>query len=245
MTRGLLVVTHGSTRSPLRADRGALGRVVTDPRLGAAYDWVRPAFFRQQDPSLADCLAKPQADRLDILPLLCGEGYFTETVLPELAATCPVPVRVLPVLGSHPAVPRLLCEQPLAILAERGWAGADTALVVVGHGGRDPKNAQALHRCITCVTERGPFGQVLALFLDQEPALTLWPSLVTRRNIIVAPFLMGGGGHARQDIPNAFADPLGRQVVLADPLGDHRELGDMAADLVLGAVQTPGCAPAC
>src|SRR5205823_10603263 len=51
------------------------------------------------------------------------------------------------------------------------------------------------------IAARGEFAEVFGVFMEEEPLVSDWRKLATRRNVIAVPFFVSDGLHSYQDIP--------------------------------------------
>jgi sirohydrochlorin ferrochelatase len=68
-----------------------------------------------------------------------------------------------------------------------------------------------------------------AFFIEEEPLISNWPTMIMANNLIVLPFLIGGGVHGAEDVPEMLgldaSDPafsaLSRYTPFIGPLKTH------------------------
>ncbi|MER5380247.1 sirohydrochlorin chelatase [Streptomyces sp. NPDC002688] len=100
---------------------------------------------------------------------------------------------------------------------------APPALVLVGHGSRDPRALATVRTLIERVRELRPQLPVRLGHIElNEPLLrdTL-TSLAGRQDAVLVPLLLGRGYHVRRDIPETAAAVPGVRTRVAAPLGPH------------------------
>ncbi len=159
--------------------------------------------FKLGTPTIDDVLASVRGADAVVLPLMTSAGYFAGEYLRERAAGI---ARVLPAIGLDRRITTLCTEEVQRAVKDAGPSATGEDLVlVVGHGTRRSaasgdstrELAQAIH---------GATGiEAIPAFLDQDPLLEdLAPGLGARR-LIVLPFLLGGGGHHVEDIPQRLS----------------------------------------
>jgi sirohydrochlorin cobaltochelatase len=115
------------------------------------------------------------------------------------------------------------------------------AVILFGHGSRDPAWRQPMDAVARRIVARQPDTPVACAFLElQEPSLlAAADQLAARgvRSVRVLPMFLGVGRHAREDLPELVrqvrARHAGLEVVVAEPVGEHPELLDLLADLAL------------
>jgi sirohydrochlorin cobaltochelatase len=86
-----------------------------------------------------------------------------------------------------------------------GKKGARPALLVVGHGSRDPRGAREFHELVALVRERDPALAVEGGFIElsRPPISECVSRLVDNgtRRIAAVPLMLLAAGHAKDDIP--------------------------------------------
>jgi sirohydrochlorin cobaltochelatase len=82
---------------------------------------------------------------------------------------------------------------------------ADPALLIIGHGSRDPRGAQEFHELISLMRERNPDLPIEGGFIElsRPPISECVERLVGRgaREISAVPLMLLAAGHAKDDIP--------------------------------------------
>jgi sirohydrochlorin cobaltochelatase len=83
--------------------------------------------------------------------------------------------------------------------------GGDPALLIIGHGSRDPRGAQEFHELISLMRERNPDLPIEGGFIElsRPPISECVERLVGRgaREISAVPLMLLAAGHAKDDIP--------------------------------------------
>jgi sirohydrochlorin cobaltochelatase len=86
-----------------------------------------------------------------------------------------------------------------------GKKGARPALLVVGHGSRDPRGAREFHELVALVRERDPALAVEGGFIElSRPPISECVSRLVgsgARRIAAVPLMLLAAGHAKDDIP--------------------------------------------
>lgn len=122
----------------------------------------------------------------------------------------------------------------------------DTAIILVGHGSsRHPDSAAPILALARSLKERGPWREVAAVFMKQEPRLAAAFDLVTTRRVVVVPVFAGKGHYTDVLIPREMGltgtvtRRDGREILYTQPAGcDPRIPGLMTrrAEAVANAV---------
>jgi sirohydrochlorin cobaltochelatase len=83
--------------------------------------------------------------------------------------------------------------------------GASPALLIVGHGSRDPRGAREFHELVALVRERSPALAVEGGFIElSRPPISECVSRLVEngaRRIAAVPLMLLAAGHAKDDIP--------------------------------------------
>ena len=96
-------------------------------------------------------------------------------------------------------------DLPLAANGRRARGGRDPALLIVGHGSRDPRAAKEFHELISFLREGNPELPVEGGFIElsRPPISECVERLVAHgsREISAVPLMLLAAGHAKDDIP--------------------------------------------
>ncbi|MBT4934933.1 MAG: hypothetical protein HOL66_07865 [Rhodospirillaceae bacterium] len=224
----LLLVAHGSSRP------GGDNPVAMQARhlksLGLFGD-VSCGFLKQA-PFLSDVLNQIHTDKLTVVPMLSGHGYITDTLIPEALAVLEGThnVRLCQPLGSHSGIADIMAERANSIITSQSLDPADVSILVAAHGNTgNPENAvqaRSLAGRIQAMTNGAPTD---AVFIEEEPFISNWPTMTTANNLIVLPYLIGGGLHGAEDVPEMLGldatdpafDALSRNTPFIGPLSAH------------------------
>lgn len=235
----LILLAHGSERAASGAMQ-ARQHAETLRRRGVFGD-VTAAFLRD-DPHPRDVVANATLRDIYIVPFMASDGYSIETLIPEalglsgeltelVASGRRQRFHICRPVGTHEA---LLDWQVGAttIFANRlPEAEKPVSIIVAAHGtDRHAGNYDRARDVVDALKAATIAESVDALFLDQAPSLDLWPSRVSTRTVLVVPFFMSLGRHARHDVPSAFGFSgddavrhLSAQAVAGPfPQGEHR-----------------------
>ncbi|MDO4244707.1 MAG: CbiX/SirB N-terminal domain-containing protein, partial [Deinococcus sp.] len=257
--RTLIVLGHGSH---LNADSAqAVRRHAQAVRERGLFGEVLEAYWKEE-PSLRQVLRLARFRDVTVVPLFVSEGYFTNGVLPrELGLTWrgPLPPQgVREVVqgrqlhytrpyGIHPAMSDVILARAAEVCPD--WTPQDTALVVLGHGtGRDPHSREAIEQAADSLRQGGHFAEVQALYLDQEPNVSDWPSLTHAPTVIIVPFFASEGWHTLETIPAdlGLSGPVtrlgGRTVCYSRPVGTHPGVTEVVLRLVEDSAETEDAA---
>lgn len=92
----------------------------------------------------------------------------------------------------------------LGVVSERN-IGTDPAMLIVGHGSRDPRGAEEFHQLVELVKQRNPEMSVGGGFIElsRPPISESVTELVNEgaRRIAAVPLMLLAAGHSKDDIP--------------------------------------------
>ncbi|MBX9633720.1 MAG: hypothetical protein K2X44_01955 [Magnetospirillum sp.] len=250
---GIILVGHGSARHPESAEPiHALAEA-----LKARGPWAEvAAVFMKQSPRLDEALALVQAERVVIVPVFAGKGFYTDTLIPrEMGLSGPITRRDGRVLiytepaGCDPRIPGLMACRADGVVRSAGIDPTTASLLLIAHGSARPGGSGDTPKAIAAaITAMNHFAETRLVFLEQEPFARDWQNHITGTGeLVVLPLLVAQGMHASQDIPPLFGFPpggtgpvevAGRQARLATNLGAEPELVDIIATMVERALRT-------
>ncbi|MBC8159281.1 MAG: hypothetical protein H8E94_08120 [Alphaproteobacteria bacterium] len=220
----LILAAHGTSTHPQGA--AAVLRHAESIRSRNLFAEVHAAFI-QQAPKLDSVLEHISAPEIYVVPMFASPGYMARTAVPRALGT-DRRLRYCEPLGTHPSIPAIIAKQIDRMCAQAGLNAAETDVVLVGHGTtRDPASEKQTRHVADRLNELGVAAKVHALFLEVEPLVDTWKSHVGSANVIVVPFLIGGGYHAIDDLPKRI-----ERAWHCPPLGDEPYLADVIIGLV-------------
>jgi uroporphyrin-III C-methyltransferase/precorrin-2 dehydrogenase/sirohydrochlorin ferrochelatase len=207
-------------------------------------------------PTFADALGATSATQITVVPCFTSAGWFSETVLPRELLRHPrsaeVTLDFTPPLGTHPRIAPMLVARVETLLAEHRLVGTDVTVLIAGHGTtRHARSRTAAFALADAIRAARLVRAVDTAFIDDDPALDTVLDHVRTGTVLVLPFFIGGGGHARVDVPTALglapdasADPFAprmgvvehRQLLIDRPLGALPGMALLIAELALGAL---------
>ena len=137
-------------------------------------------------------------------------------------------------------------DLPLAANGKRvSVVGEDPALLIVGHGSRDPRGAQEFHALVSLLREENPSLPIEGGFIElsRPPISECVERLVAggSREISAVPLMLLAAGHAKNDIPATLVrEKIGHPGVTfryGRPLGIRPELLGLMEEKVSGVVR--------
>lgn len=211
--------------------------------------------YLKQAPLLDDVLRQISTDTLFVVPMLTGHGYITDELIPgalsALSERCEV--RMCEPIGCHHDIAKLFAGRVRAILDGNDLAPENVSTVLAAHGNRtNPQNALQAKALAQAVQDICGVA-TNAMFIEEAPLISDWMSISTTKDLIVLPFMIGGGRHGAEDVPTMIGlDPqnpdllsLGPEISVAGPfevqsrrvwysraLGHEPALASITIDLV-------------
>lgn len=247
----LVLAGHGST---LNADSSLPTYQHADAlRDRGLFAEVHEAFWKEE-PHFRDVLRQVESDRIYIVPNFISEGYFTEQVIPrEFGLTGKISridgreILYCDPVGIHPSMTGVLLERARTVAGDAPPPPKETALFIIGHGTSLNQNSvRIIYDQVEILRRTGPFAEVQAAFMEQEPLISKWAELTSQPNVIAVPFFIADGLHSYEDIPvllgisenvraHGFKNPSlreGRRIWYATAIGTE----PMIAEVILAQV---------
>jgi len=214
------------------------------------------ATFNLGTPQLADVLSTHADRRVFIIPLMSSAGYFAGVYLRQQISTANIDsanITVANPLGVGANCHRLIARRLNEAISAALLPSSETTILIVGHGTRrSSTSADAANAAASIVRDAITDADVRTAFLDQDPLLEDISDGPLRTNVLVFPFLIGGGDHARVDIPErlgvASRDPDaqgfrlradGRRVHIMTPLGEDSDFQSILLDALDALLPRP------
>jgi sirohydrochlorin cobaltochelatase len=219
----LLLFGHGST---LNADSGAsVFQHAVELRRRRCFAKVYEGFWKQE-PRVLDVLPKITAPRVFLVPLFMSEGYFSEGVIPRALGfpdagrgeTQRVVRRRSQVLiycraiGTHPLMTEVLVARAKGVVQQFPFPRAprpkEITLFVAGHGTEQHEDSRAaVEQQVDALRGLTAYAAVHGIFLEEKPLISACYRLARTKNIVIVPFFVSDGMHAREDIPVLLGEP--------------------------------------
>ncbi|MFB6295621.1 MAG: CbiX/SirB N-terminal domain-containing protein [Halobacteriales archaeon] len=260
----LVIVGHGSHRNPA-SDEPAFAHA-DRIRATGAFTEVREAFWKEE-PAPREVLRTLESDEVYVVPLFISEGYFTEQVIPrELRlegwdpdlwdsegtdasqatltdADTDKTVHYCGPVGTHDAMSDVIVRRTESVTGDPD-IGEGVGLAVVGHGTRRNENsAKAIRYHADRIRQRGRFGEVRALYMDEDPEIDDVTEHFASEDIVVVPLFIADGYHTREDIPEDMgltddyregwetpAEVAGRRIWYAGAVGTEPLMADVVLE---------------
>jgi sirohydrochlorin cobaltochelatase len=211
----VLLIAHGSTVNADSA-RSAFGHAERLREPG--YFRAVTAAFWKQAPFIRDALAELHSEQLFIVPLFLSDGYFTRQVLPRelelpikedgsfsrIASCGAQRLFYCEPIGTSPVMTDVILARVEEVLtnSSRGPGTSDKALVLAAHGTeKDSQSSRAAEWHIQRIRATGRFAEAHAAFMEESPRISDLAAFTKTKDIVVVPFFISEGLHAREDVP--------------------------------------------
>lgn len=244
----LILAGHGSHVSPNTA--GVVWSYVDRLRaLGVAGEVT--AGFWKEPPALNQVLDTLKGTQIFVVPVFTARGYFTGSVIPsEMALQGPVTRRdgktiaLTRPLGEHPAMTSVVRNMVRVHIDKHDLDRADTAVAIIGHGTRrNPASRDTTRYQAKILRELNWVGEVVDVYLDDEPEIQSIYQTTCAGNIIALPYFLAPGSHVSIDVPRALglsgqATPqtvAGRRVFYTQSLSEDESICWAIHELALEA----------
>src|SRR5438045_6852997 len=204
----LLIVAHGATVKP-ESSAPTLAHVAEIRRRKIFAD-VGCAFWKEE-PGLLDALFlfdPAEVREVYVVPNFISEGYFTQTVIPrELELNGRITKRsngqiwkYSEPVGNHSMMTELLLKRAGEVAQDVD--PLKTSLLIVAHGtDLNENSAVAAKREAENIRALGKYGDVLNVYMEEQPLVSEWKKLTKTPNVVVVPFFISDGLHSYEDIP--------------------------------------------
>jgi sirohydrochlorin cobaltochelatase len=206
MKTALVLAGHGSHISPETA--GLVWQHVDALRAMNIADEITAAFWKEM-PSFHTVFASLEATDITLVPLFTAQGYFTQTVIPtEMGLTDTITrrdgrtIRYARTLSEHPYLGEVVKQRIEQAMYLLGTSHEQTAVALVGHSTkRNPESRKATEAQAEVVRQSGAASEVVALYLDDTPAIADVYRMTSAPNLIVVPYFLANGSHTTIDVP--------------------------------------------
>lgn len=235
----LILAGHGSHISANTA--GVVWACVDRLRQMGVADEINACFWKEP-PAFSQVLDTVEADEVVIVPLFTARGYFTQQVLPsEMGLCAPLTrrgerrIHLTPTIGEHKILDSIVDERLREAVLRFDLPAEETAIAVIGHGTRRNRQSRDTARDqAERLRQAGYAGEVVAVYLDDEPDIPSVYQSTRSPNIIALPYFLADGSHVGIDVPRALgisgkgeAESVnGRRVYYCDPVGVDASLSE-------------------
>ena len=205
----LILAAHGSHISANTAGI-VWGYVDRLRRLGVA-DEVSACFWKEP-PAFSQVLDTVIADEVVVVPVFTAQGYFTQQVLPsEMGLDGALTVRgqrrihLTPTIGEHKLLDAIVDQRLHDTISCHDLPPNETAAVIIGHGTRRNRHSrEAARRQADRLRRLDWLGEVVAVYLDDEPDIPSIYDSTAAENLIALPYFLAEGSHVTRDVPRAL-----------------------------------------
>ena len=226
-----LIVAHGQPSDPAPAE--AALHALAD-RVAQAAPALQVGSATLAAPGALEAALTRLAPDGVIYPFFMADGWFVRQALPKRLGDHRA--RVLSPLGRDPALVGLAADHLRQACATRGWAAAQTALLIAAHGSaRGPRAAAAVHDVGAALARSWPGAAPVYGFVEEAPFLRDAARDLPARTLCL-PVFAAEGGHYREDVPEALQQ-AGFAGAVLPPLGQHPGV----SALIAAAISAAGC----
>jgi sirohydrochlorin ferrochelatase len=109
------------------------------------------------------------------------------------------------------------------------------ALLIIGHGSKDPGADDVLPYYVEQLRQSGQFSVVAACYLEKPPYIKDALGSIEADRIFIMPLLVAHGYHTRVTIPEAVR-ASGKKAILLEPLGRSEHIARLIGERVSSAV---------
>lgn len=223
---GVLLVGHGSP-SRTGPARTLAGHARVLKRMGR-FSTVRHAVLSGGPDPARELAAMVDQGRVLVLPMFMSDGYLVRHVLRErLGSGGDRPgVHVCPPIGLAPELVNLIVEVAEEIRSVRGWLPNAWDLMLAAHGStKDPASRHSADTLARSMARVLTVNRVRTAFLEEAPFLANVSDHLIRPTVVVGLFA-AGGGHAREDVPQALKSAR-QPVAYAGAIGCDRRIPNL------------------
>ena len=240
----LVLTGHGSHISAETA--GVVWSYVDRLRRMGVADEITACFWKEQ-PAFSRVLDSVAADEVVVVPVFTAQGYFTRDVLPaEMGLDGPLTrrgkrcIHLTPTVGEHKLLDSIVNARLRDTVDRFGLQPDQTAAAIIGHGTPRNRNSRAAARAqADRLRALGWLREVVAVYLDDEPAIPSVYHNTSSPSIIALPYFLAEGSHVTGDVPRALgisgqraAESVnGRKVTYCEPVGADESICQVILEL--------------
>jgi sirohydrochlorin ferrochelatase len=246
---GIVLIAFGSSlpfnREVLRKHRDSLSAKGYNVYIG---------FIGREIPSVTDALSKAEKDGLDglvIIPYLIADGEMSLERIPDILGIPhrygdyrvfindrEINLRYTEPIGMTPEAAMSIID-----IVRRHRPDNDTAIVLVGHGSKEPYNVIMARSVANRLTEEKYQNVFIGFNEFCKPTIEESMSAVAKsrcNKVLVVPLLIASGIHLTEDIPDALGLPRNTSCGTTDKFG--RALNIEITETIGGELALDGAA---
>lgn len=205
----LVLAAHGSPVDKTVNER--IRDTATRIQRDGPWQQVIPAFYHGA-PGFEESVALiPSSSFAVVVPLMTSEGHFTDVIIQAFDSAfrqqSEVSGAVSAPIGTHTDVPHIVGQRIQTLLSSFRWSAADTGILLVGHGTRKhPRSRVATLELAERIGNlyADSLTEPSVAFIDDDPTIDEAFLQINQPRLVVIPFLISDGPHARIDIPQAL-----------------------------------------
>ena len=201
--------------------------------------------FHYGEPGYSESLHRVSSKFAVVVPLMTSEGHFYERVKQTFATTArdQIDLRLVVsrAIGTHHQVAEVISKRIKSLVARFAWSSIDVGVLLIGHGSRRHSNSRTA--TLELAEQLNNFWQSeeatnlikpAIAFIDDDPSIKSVAASIKQNRLVVIPFLISNGPHARVDVPAALG--LGKKENASEPwLVDHNGK-QLVIDLPFGSL---------
>jgi sirohydrochlorin cobaltochelatase len=191
------------------------------------------------EPYLKDVIVDLPSATVVVLPMLMSDGYFCETVIPDILRLDSVVrstnsdqqvIQCSP-LGLSAKMTDVMIAQVLAHCRQHEMAAIDTSLVVIGHGSsKSDASRLATSMHVVEMRARKIFNSVHDAYLEEAPDLPMMLQGLSG-DVLVVGYFANHGLHASEDVPRLIEQSQSNAHYLG-PVGVLAQISEVVMDCV-------------
>ena len=136
--------------------------------------------------------------------MFSGFGYITDTLIPQVLSQISNKIRVqlYDPIGVHSEIPVIMAGRASSIIKKQSLDSSVVSVLIVAHGHtKNSHNADQTKVLATDLKKIMNGIKTNIAFIEERPLISEWPQIIKTDNLIVLPYLIGGGIHTLEDIP--------------------------------------------
>jgi sirohydrochlorin cobaltochelatase len=199
-TTTLLLAAHGSSRpgghNPVRELARQLNKLDLFANVLCG--------FLKESPFLSQALYQVATPNLTVVPMMSGHGYISDEMVPRAlrAVSSATTVHQCPPLGTAEKIPAIMAMRVQSVIGEQNLGLDRISILVAAHGNKqNPRNARQATAIASQIETLMNGVETRAAFIEEAPLISDWAKITKGDHLIVLPYLIGGGLHGAEDIP--------------------------------------------
>lgn len=190
-------------------------------------------------PSLEEAIRELGPRPIFLVPAFLSAGTTMEALHQRLdALSSKFDIILSPPLGAHPGLSRRILVAAREVAVCRGWAPAETALLLVGHGSQINDASGNFMRQLGDSARKGHlFAEVGVAFLSEQPGIETALADLQSPQIVAVGCFAASGRHAARDVP-ALLSRSDRPVAYSGAVGEAPWCDQLLLEQALQSVES-------